>query len=178
MDALDARRFMSPNIRQAQSSEAELLTELALRSKGHWGYDAEFLNDCRADIAVSPAYIASSTVFLAEEDGRVVGFYSLSAEGGDVELMHLFVEPSCIGRGFGKLLFTHSCETARRLGYVRLIIGSDPYALRFYEAMGAVRVGEVASPIRKGRFLPLLHYSLNPTGIENLERTVKTQTLP
>jgi len=155
---------MAANIRRASLSEAELLTELALRSKGHWGYDAEFLRDCRIDLTLTTEFIASSTVFVLEEQGSIAGFYSLSAEGPEeVELLHLFVEPWGIGRGFGKLLFGHAVETARGLGFHRLLIGSDPFALKFYEAMGARRVGEVASIVRPGRMLPLLHYSLLPT---------------
>jgi GNAT superfamily N-acetyltransferase len=148
------------SIRPAIASEAKLLTELALRSKGHWGYDAEFLRDCRVDLTVTPQLIDSSPVYVLEEEGRAAGFYSLSADGSEVELLHLFVEPWAIGRGFGRLLFQHAVEEARALGFERMVIGSDPFALRFYEAMGARRVGEVASIVRPGRMLPLLHYPL------------------
>ncbi|HVG33845.1 MAG TPA: GNAT family N-acetyltransferase [Pyrinomonadaceae bacterium] len=154
-------------IRRATPDEAEQLTELALRSKGHWGYDAEFLRDCRIDLTLTPEFVATCPVFVLEEQGSIAGFYSLSAEGAEedleVELMHLFIEPQTIGRGFGKLLFRHAVETARRLGFQRLLIGSDPFALKFYEAMGARRVGEVASIVRPGRMLPLLHYPLLST---------------
>lgn len=151
---------MTAYIREAYQSEAEQLTELALRSKGHWGYDQEFLEDARSDLTLTTQYISSSPVFVIEEQGSIKGFYSLSGEGDEVELMHIFVEPAMIGRGFGRLLFRHAVETARRLKYKQLIIGSDPQAVGFYEEMGARRVGDVASPIRAGRMLPLLHYSL------------------
>jgi len=148
------------NIRQAIAAEAGLLTELALRSKGYWGYDAEFLQDCRIDLTLTPEFLASSPVFLIEEQGRIAGFYSLEGRGTEVELLHLFVEPWAIRRGFGGRLFRHAVETARASGFEQLVIGSDPYALEFYEAMGARRVGHVASIVRPGRMLPLLHYPL------------------
>jgi len=151
---------MSRNIRQAITDEAEALTELALRSKGHWGYDEEFLRDCRDDLTVTPELISSSPVFVIEEEGSVAGFYSLSGEGTEVELLHLFVEPWAVGRGYGKLLFEHALATARANNFELLVIGSDPFALGFYEAMGARRIGEVASSVRPGRMLPLLHYPL------------------
>ena len=152
---------MAANIREASPSEADQLTELALRSKGHWGYDPEFLQACRIDLTLTPEYIASCPVFVIEEQGNIAGFYSLSGEGAEVELMHLFVEPAVIGRGLGRLLFRHAVETARAFGFERLLIGSDPFALEFYEAMGARRVGQVASIVQPGRMLPLLHYSLH-----------------
>src|ERR1044072_1990408 len=105
---------MTANRRRASLDEAELLTELALRSKGYWGYDADFLRDCRIDLTLTPEIVASCPVFVLEEQGSIAGFYSLSAEGPqEVELLHLFVEPRTIGRGFGKLLFQHAVETAR-----------------------------------------------------------------
>ena len=151
---------MAANIREASPSEADQLTELALRSKAHWGYDAEFLEDARSDLTLTTQYIYTYTVFVIEEQGSIEGFYSLSGQDAEAELMHLFVEPAAIGRGLGRLLFRHAVDTARAFGFERLTIGSDPFALEFYEAMGARRVGEVASPIRPGRMLPLLHYSL------------------
>lgn len=151
---------MSENIRRAIPDEAEALTELALRSKGHWGYDEEFLRDCRSDLTLTPEFISFSPVFVLEDEGRVAGFYSLSGEGAEVELLHLFVEPWAVGRGYGKLLFQHALGTARGYKFELLVIGSDPFALGFYEAMGARRIGDVASSVRPGRMLPLLHYPL------------------
>jgi GNAT superfamily N-acetyltransferase len=151
---------MSQSIRRAIPYEAEALTELALRSKGHRGYDAEFLRDCRDDLTVTPELISTSPVFVLEDEGRLAGFYSLSGEGLEVELLHLFVEPWAVGRGYGKLLFQHALGTARASDFERLVIGSDPFALGFYEAMGARRIGDVASSVRPGRMLPLLHYPL------------------
>ncbi len=152
---------MPLNIRSATEIEASLLTELALRSKGHWGYDAEFLEDCRVDLTITPEYIASHPIFVLEEQGTVVGFLSLERQAnGDVELMHLFVEPAAIGGGHGKRLWQHAVETARQLGFQEIVIHSDPQAEAFYKAMGARRVGEVASIVRAGRMLPLLRFSV------------------
>jgi GNAT superfamily N-acetyltransferase len=149
-------------IRAAVPEEGARLSELALRSKGHWDYDEEFLRDCRDALTLTPQYVASHPVFVLEEENRIEGFYSLrETQGGEVALEHLFVEPSAIGRGYGKRLWQHAVETARRLGFQLLTIDSDPYAEDFYREMGASRVGEVASEVRAGRMLPLLHFKLS-----------------
>ena len=148
-------------IRPAIETEAILLTELALRSKAHWGYDSEFLEACRAELTIEPEYVASHPTFVLEKQGRLLGFYSLERQAdGDVELVHLFVEPDAIGSGYGKLLWTHAVETARQLGSQEMIIHSDPFAEAFYKAMGARRVGVIASTIRAVRTLPLLRFTL------------------
>ncbi|MEE8490728.1 MAG: hypothetical protein V3S60_03740 [Acidimicrobiia bacterium] len=36
------------SIRPARRDELDLLSDLALRSKGFWGYDDDFLEACRA----------------------------------------------------------------------------------------------------------------------------------
>jgi hypothetical protein len=41
-------------LRAARTDEAYLLGELALTSKGHWGYDRAFLDACRAELAFRP----------------------------------------------------------------------------------------------------------------------------
>jgi GNAT superfamily N-acetyltransferase len=149
-------------IRAASAGEAGLLSDLALRSKAHWGYDADFLEKCRAELTVPEDYITSAPVFVLEEGGRVVGFYGLRGQGAVLELLYLFVEPEAIGGGRGRLLWAHAVETAARLGFRKITIESDPYAEAFYLAMGACRVGEVVSSLRPGRTLPLLEFSLDP----------------
>ncbi|HEY0378304.1 MAG TPA: GNAT family N-acetyltransferase [Pyrinomonadaceae bacterium] len=146
------------HIRPARAGEAGLLGDLALRSKAHWGYDAHFLEACRAELTISEGYIRRAPVFVLEEGGRVVGFYGLREQGAELELLYLFVEPSAIGGGHGRKLWEHAVWTTARLGFQTLTIESDPYAEAFYLAMGARRVGEVPSSSLPGRVLPLLHF--------------------
>jgi GNAT superfamily N-acetyltransferase len=147
-------------VRHALADEADLLSRLALRSKSHWGYDADFLEACRAELTLSPHYIAASPVYVLEEGKRIVGFYGLSEQGGELELLYLFVEPAAVKRGYGKRLWDHAIELAARLGFEKLSIESDPFAEDFYRAMGAERVGEVTSSIKPDRKLPLLKFHL------------------
>ena len=149
------------HIRPASAGEARLLSDLALRSKAHWGYDAEFLEACRAELTISEDYIRRAPVFVLEEDGRVAGFYGLREQGTELELLYLFIEPTAIGSGHGRKLWDHAVETAARLGFQKISIESDPYAEAFYLAMGARRVGEVSSSAQAGRTLPLLEFPLD-----------------
>ena len=151
---------MDEVIRDARESEAEFLSELAVRSKGHWGYDEDFLDDCRDELTLTPELISHSHVRVLEEEGHVIGFYSLVATGDDAEVDHFWVEPSAVGRGSGQLLWNDAVETATRTRFKRLIIHSDPHAEGFYLRMGASRLGDIASPVRPGRYLPLLQFEL------------------
>ena len=138
-----------------------MLSALALRSKGHWGYDADFLEACRADLTLTPQDIAGSAAFVCEGQAGVLGFSRVVLmDERTAELDDLFVDPVAIGLGAGKLLWERSVAAARELGAQDLVLQSDPHAEGFYLARGARRIGEAASALIPGRTLPLMHYDL------------------
>jgi GNAT superfamily N-acetyltransferase len=150
-------------IRLAREAEAAELTALCLRSKAHWGYDAEFMALSRAALTITPAFIATGRVFVAEaEDGRLLGIASVAplVEDRIYDLVHLFIEPGVIGNGAGRRLFEAAANKSREDGARRLVIQSDPHAAEFYRRMGARDAGEAPSESIPGRMLPLLHFEL------------------
>lgn len=150
------------SIRPAAPSEAPLLSDLALRSKGSWGYDDAFLDACRTELTVTPADIATHPAYVLEVGGHPVGFYVLGGQPPEGELALLFVEPRWLRRGYGTRLWEHAVRAAATLGYASLLIESDPHAEPFYLARGARRVGSSASRSIPGRRLPLLRVDLRP----------------
>ena len=142
-------------IRPVRPGEAGELTELAVRSKGHWGHDAEFLERARPELTVSPGDIERLLVRVAERDGRTVGFSAVDLDSSPPELLALFVEPAAIGSGVGRALLRLACEEAAAAGVWWLVIESDPDAEAFYVALGAERTGSRRS-VSTGRQLPLL----------------------
>ncbi|MES4908668.1 MULTISPECIES: GNAT family N-acetyltransferase [unclassified Streptomyces] len=143
-------------LRAGREDEAEALSELALRSKGHWGYDEAFLAACREELRLRPGEVAARRTTVAEQGGRILGFATLEGDGPEGELGMLFVDPDAIGGGVGRLLYRHVLREAGRLGFTRLTIEADPNAESFYLAMGAQRVGDAPSGSIPDRALPLL----------------------
>jgi GNAT superfamily N-acetyltransferase len=147
-------------IRPARADEAEMLTDLSLRSKAFWGYDAAFLARCRAVMTVKARNIEGQPHYVAELDGRIAGFYGLEPETEGVGLDYLFVETDLVGRGVGRALWRHAVDIARGLGHRALIVVSDPNAEGFYLRMGCRRIGTRPSELEGGRQLPLLRLAL------------------
>ncbi|MFI2431287.1 GNAT family N-acetyltransferase [Streptomyces sp. NPDC018693] len=145
---------MDVMIRPARATEAGVLTDLALRSKAYWGYDAEFLEACRDELTVAADEIARRRATVADRDGHILGFTTLEGEPPTGVLGMMFVEPQAMGQGIGRLLFEHTIAAGRDLGFTRLAIDADPHAEPFYRAMGAVRTGNVPSGSIVGRVLP------------------------
>jgi len=145
-------------LRRAHPREAPLLSELALRSKAVWGYPADFLDACRAELTYRSETIADarSTFIVAEREPEIVGFHAMrSLDGSTFELEALFVEPSRIGEGIGRALIEDARRRVRDAGGSRLVIQGDPHATGFYLACGAIRTGERESASLPGRWLPL-----------------------
>ncbi|WP_433380096.1 GNAT family N-acetyltransferase [Streptosporangium sp. CA-115845] len=143
-------------IRAARVVEADLLSELAVRSKAHWGYDEAFMAVCRDELAISASEVEKLRTTVAEHNGRVLGFATLEGNPPEGALGMLFVEPDAIGQGIGRRLFEHAVAAAADLGFARLTIDADPNAEPFYLAMGATRIGATPSGSIPGRLLPLL----------------------
>ena len=130
------------NIRQALPEDAPTLTQIALDAKRHWGYPEHWIKHWESDLTITPDFVRDNHVYVAEEDGEIRGFYALCVNGNKAELEHLWVTPSSIGTGIGKLLFLDAMENAAALNVNAVEISSDPNAAGFYRRMGATQIGE------------------------------------
>jgi GNAT superfamily N-acetyltransferase len=133
-------------VRRARIGEAALLSEITWRALAYWGYDAAFMTWAREAVRVQPEYLHPGSAFVLDEAAGVAGFYILRHEAPEIDLHYLMVEPHLIGTGRGKRLWLHAAATARERGATVLTITSDPNAERFYQAMGAVTVGQTGNP--------------------------------
>lgn len=147
-------------LRPARADELPAVTELCLRSKAVWGYDAAFIAACRTELTVTPDDLRGSCCMVAEQDGEAVGFAQVSVAGDTAVLDKLFIEPACLRSGIGRRLWVWAVETAGRLGARRLLIDADPDAADFYRRMGARPAGTVPSGSIPGRRLPRLALDL------------------
>jgi ribosomal protein S18 acetylase RimI-like enzyme len=98
----------------------------------------------------------SSLFRVSEQDGQIIGFVILRTTSSadepcvadrskPVELARIYVDASHHGQGVAKQLLDEAEELARHMGYGTIWLGVLPEntrAVRFYEKMGYVRVGE------------------------------------
>jgi GNAT superfamily N-acetyltransferase len=130
-------------IRPAATSEASVLTRMALEAKRYWGYPEHWIKHWESDLTISSDFINDNHVYVAEEDGQIQGFYALIVTGNKAELDHMWVKPTLTGTGIGKELFLDAIERAAALKVSAVEISSDPNAAGFYRRMGATEIGEV-----------------------------------
>lgn len=135
-------------IRLAVPSENELLTDLAFRSKSFWPYREQDLIRYRSSLEVHAEDILRKSVYVAEIEGKIIGFYGISSEPDVHRLYFLFLEPKFIGKGFGKKLWDHLLNNVKNKGWRSLTFYSDPYAMKqFYRFQNCIPVGQLQTDL-------------------------------
>ena len=121
------------SLRRAVSSDATALADIHLRARREC---MSYLPDDRSpeevltwiEEEVMPGH---EEIWVAEEDGRVVGFFALS----DELLYHLYVYPERHGQGAGSALLDRAKEV-RPSGFQLWVFQRNTQARRFYEHRG------------------------------------------
>lgn len=88
-----------------------------------------------------PALLEKRTLFIAEEQGQILGYLSMNPQDGFVPALYL--SPDARGRGTGRLLLD-AAKAARPEGLELTVFERNTDALRFY-----VREGFVEDPTRR-----------------------------
>lgn len=148
-------------LREAQLADLDGLSDLCLRSKAVWGYDAAFMAACRPELTMRPMDLERTELQIAEAEGQMLGMVQIRVSAQEGQLLKLFVDPGHLRSGVGSRLLTWALARARQLGAVRLAVEADPGAEAFYRRHGAQRAGQVASGSIPGRMLPRLVFGLS-----------------
>ena len=154
---------MEVTLRKATADDADALTDLAHRAKAHWGYPASWMREWDAQLTILPGYIEMHDVWLAEQNGAIVGMCALEDRGARWMLEHVWVEPGLHRRGIGRLLVRRALDTARERQARVVELLADPYATGFYDRLGARLTGTVSAPMpgARDRTLPRYEFDLS-----------------
>ena len=142
-------------IRLAHAGELEEISALCLRSKGHWGYDAAFLEACREELTLTAADLEASDIGVIDGPEGIAAMAQVSV-GEFAALEKLYVDSRAMGLGHGRRLVAWALARAQAAGAGEMVIEADPNAVAFYERMGARLAGSVPSGSIPGRRLPRL----------------------
>lgn len=147
-------------IEQAKDTDANELTNITLRAKAHWGYSEEQMEAWKDVLTIHADYIEQNEVYILIQNEKIIGYYSYTRiDGEKVELDNIFLEPECIGKGYGKVMMQHFFEQVREDNYKIVRLEADPNAEQFYQKLGFRCIDRLESSIQ-GRFLPIMELSL------------------
>jgi GNAT superfamily N-acetyltransferase len=146
-------------IREGTEADFELLRAIAVEAKAHWGYDRAQVAEWASGGDFEPESLRRRLLYVAEEEGRPVGWAALIPRGEVGWLEDLWIEPAWIGRGLGRMLFERVAAEARKRGARRLEWEAEPNAHGFYRHLGAVYLRD-SEETEWGRVLEVLGVEL------------------
>jgi ribosomal protein S18 acetylase RimI-like enzyme len=149
-------------IRPARAEDAPRLSSLAFAAKASWGYPAEWLEQWRPDLTLTPEYLDAHRAWVAEREGAILGVCVLAIQGHHASIEHLWIGPDQQRRGVGRVLVQVALETAAQCGAQRVEVESDPFAEAFYAGLGGRRIGALPAPMPGApeRSLPVLELTI------------------
>lgn len=149
-----------PEIAKSTIEDNEILTEITKKSKAYWGYSAEQMENWSDLLTITKNYIENHNVYKLLVDDLTVGYYSyLYLNEKEVKLDNLFVLPSHIGSGLGKLLMNNFLDRIKSTGIEKVVLDSEPNAEKFYEYFGFLKIGQIETSI-KNRYLPIMELKI------------------
>ena len=112
--------------------------------------------DMTGEAALAYWFGADKTVFVAEEDGAILGTYYIRANqagGGDhVANAGYMTAAVARGKGVARAMALHSCDEARARGFSAMqfnfVVSSNAAAVHLWTALGFTTVGRVPGAFR------------------------------
>ncbi len=104
-------------------------------------------------------FAPEQTVFVAEQDGEVIGTYYLRANqkggGSHVANCGYMTAAGAMGRGVATSMCEHSLEYARSRGFLamqfNIVVGSNRPAVHLWEKLGFATVGRLPNAFQHPR---------------------------
>jgi ribosomal protein S18 acetylase RimI-like enzyme len=134
-------------IRDAELVDLEALQGVFERASLSNENDRDLLQEHPEWLVLSEKGILERRMRVAvDDDGAVTGFATYLIADGLAELEDLFVDPRWMRHGIGAALVLDISARLSVLRFERLEVTANPHAMAFYEQMGFVEDGIVATP--------------------------------
>lgn len=140
--------------RMATINDLPVLNHISVTSKRHWGYPEEWIQGWIKELTITPSDLNTMETLLMDFEEKTIGFCTIKDQGKQYEVMHLWILPEFIGKGYGKILLKEAFS-AFILEQKPIWVLSDPNAESFYKKRGFITFKKVES-FPKGRYLPLM----------------------
>jgi ribosomal protein S18 acetylase RimI-like enzyme len=118
-------------IRSVEPDDTEAVGDVFLACAAEMTYLPDLYTEAETRTFIRDVLLPNNEVWVAEEDGRVVGFTGF----GDDVVRHLWVHPQAQNRGVGAALLTRAKER-RPDGLQLWVFQKNVGARRFYERHG------------------------------------------
>lgn len=141
-------------IKTAEISDINILNNISVESKMYWNYPQEWMDNWKDVLILTKEHFKEQHIYKLEKTGSIIGFCSIVENESDYEIVHLWLIPDYIGKGYGKLLLNETIKQVVK-NKKEIIVESDPNSEAFYSSQG-FKTFDKRESYPKGRFLPLM----------------------
>lgn len=146
---------MKVSIKKAEISDIHELNKISVESKKHWNYPQEWIEKWWDELTLREKDFLDQSIYkLVDRNGIIIGFCLMKEHKNEYEIMHLWIKPSNIRKGYGKYLLNESIQRVV-IKEKPIIVEADSNAESFYARQGFIMV-EKRESYPKGRFLPVM----------------------
>lgn len=140
--------------RIASAKDRDQLNRISLVSKKYWGYPEAWIQKWGDDLRLSLRDIEELKILVALIEENIIGFCAIQEKVDHYEVLHLWLLPQFIGKGYGRTLLQQALSQFV-LTTKPILVTADPNAEEFYRKQGFVKFNKTES-YPKGRFLPVM----------------------
>lgn len=145
---------------KATAADIESLTELAIRSKRHWGYSKEAMELWNINLTMTEEFLNSHTVIKATLEDDIVGFFALEEIQPTTRIAQYWVDTPFMRKGYGSAMFKYLKDFLKQNKVEKATIVLDPNGLAFFESKGAKVLNKIEHKV-KNKFLLIVEIPIN-----------------
>lgn len=137
---------------RARTSSIATINAVICASKSVWDYSADYLREALPLLQIDETYLTENITFeILDKDDQTIGFFAITEKDGDRYIDHLWIKPSHLRVGTGRMACEFIFQLADKKGWNRLFVLPDPPARGFYENLGFENTGQsIASRVTDG----------------------------
>ncbi len=145
---------MKAKIKIAEIKDKEILNRISIESKMYWNYPRGWIEKWKDELTLIENDFSEQSIYKIVEVDLIIGFCSIKEDEDKYEIVHLWISPEFIGKGYGKFLLNETLQKVVKKEKP-VIVEADPNAESFYSSQGFETFDKIES-YPKGRFLPLM----------------------
>ena len=145
---------------KAEPADCQNLSELAVRSKRHWGYSKEAMEHWNVNLTITEEFLNSHTVIKATLEDDIVGFFALETIQPTTRIAQYWVDTPFMRKGYGSTMFKYLKDFLKQNKVEKATIVLDPNGLAFFESKGAKVLNKIEHKV-KNKFLLIVEIPIS-----------------
>ncbi|MFV0305218.1 MAG: GNAT family N-acetyltransferase [Moheibacter sp.] len=138
---------------KASISDTEELSNVAIRSKRHWGYSKEAMELWNQNLTITEGFLKTHTVIKATLEDEIVGFFALEEIKPTTRIAQYWVDTPYMRKGYGSAMFKYLKEFLNQHHVEKATVVLDPNGLAFFEKKGAKVLDKIEHKVKNKHLL-------------------------